>query len=311
MQAEIRAFLASLDAQPSYSTSTRLAYANDLARFYHYLQRTLQRSPQLSDIDPQSIASFLDSEKLNGKRSATLLRRKAALRLFMAFLSKNGYPLSPLAIDGWLAGISFPSRPQAALPYLATEQVQNLMQTIEHEQRPIARRDSAILALLLHTGITVSKLISLDLTDVNLYTGNLHLSNAHGEPYWHPLDSAARYLDRYIKEGRPDLNPFPGETALFISQIGSRLTRQSVWQILRHWGTVTQASIPITPRLIRNTAALQLRRSGLPISRIQALLGHSNPLSTQALLHRLEAAGPEGLVSSSSAQSTGREVANG
>lgn len=164
------------------------------------------------------------------------------------------------------------------------------MQTVEKGQRPIDRRDSAMLALILHTGLSVSKLISLDLTDVNLTTGKLRLSGRQRKTIWFPLGPSIMYIDQYIKIGRPDLNPFPGETALFISQIGSRLTRQGVWQVLRHWGVLSNISIPLTPRAVRHTAALQLHRSGMPLAQIQTLLGHSNPQSTLALLHRLESA---------------------
>jgi integrase/recombinase XerD len=118
------------------------------------------------------------------------------------------------------------------------------------------------------------------------------LVNDQGDAQWFHMDSSARTIDLYLKEGRPDLNPYPGETALFISQIGSRLTRQGVWQILKRWGTLSQISTEITPRLIRHTAVLQLVRSGVSLAQIQLLLGHSNPQSTLALLHRLKAVVP-------------------
>ncbi len=307
MQAEIRAFLASLASQPSYSAGTRQAYAADLTLFYKFLQESLKRSPVLSDICPQSIASYLNSEKLIGKKPSTLHRRTAAIRLFKIFLINQGYIETKLEADKWLAAAPLNKTSPSHLEYLMPHQTQALIKTIENGQKSIARRDSAILALLLHTGLTVSKLISLDLTDVNLHNGKLHVESARGESFWHPLGPAARYVNRYINEGRPDLNPYPGENALFISQIGSRLSRQGVWQILKHWGTLTQVSMPVTPRVIQHTAALYLARSGLPVYQIQVLVGHSNPQSTQALLRRLEAADPNQLVSSSSVYIAGKE----
>ncbi len=308
MQAEIRAFLASLESQPSYSPSTRLAYAGDLARFYQYLQATLNRAPDLSDIYPQSIASFLNSEKLNGKKPRTLLRRKAAIRLFKLFLLDNGYISAQVESGESRVQISIQSKISLTqIVYLNQDQIKTLLETIENGQKSIARRDSAILALLLHTGISVSKLISLDLTDVNLYTGKLRFFNDLGDIFWHPLGLSVQYIERYIKEARPDLNPYPGETALFISQIGSRLSRQGIWQILKHWGAMSRTSTPISPRIIRNTAALKLSQSGVPLPQIQALLGHSNPLSTQAFLRRLEAADPAHLAKGDSALLAGKE----
>ena len=291
MQAEIRAFLASLESQPSYSISTRLAYGSDLTRFFEYLKSSLNHVPAASDIHSQSIASFLENEERSGKKFNTLLRRKATLRSFNNYLSKNGYIPPRFKVDQLIP--QTPARstlPVSALHFSALGEIRNLLQTIDSANKPIARRDSAILALLIDTGLPVRKLISLDLGDVNLSDEKLLLSDDQNENDWFPLGSSVRYLVRYLQEGRPDLNPYLGETALFISQIGSRLTRQGIWQILNHWGVLSRASTPFSPRAIRHAAALQLAHSGVPLAKIQLLLGHTNPLSTLALLRRLEKA---------------------
>jgi integrase/recombinase XerD len=306
MQAEIRAFLASLESEPSYSISTRLAYGSDLTRFFDYLKRSLKHFPAPSDVHTQSIASFLENEQRSGKKVNTLLRRKAALRLFIIFLSKNGYITPQSEDDNPIPKKPVQSKLSAStLQFSALVQIRNLLQTIDSSKKPIARRDSAIMALLLDTGLPVRKLISLDLGDVDLSSEKLLLSNGQNEYDWFPLGPSVRYLVRYIKEGRPDLNPYPGETALFISQIGSRLTRQGIWQTLKHWGVLSRASTPISPRAIRHAAILQLAHSGMPLAQIQLLLGHTNQLSTLALLHRLEKAGP--LKSDIPAAMAGRE----
>jgi integrase/recombinase XerD len=308
MQAEIRAFLASLESQPSYSMSTRFAYAHDLTSFLGYLQERLSRPPEISDINTSSIASYLDSENLKGKKFNTLLRRKAALRLFKIFLSDNGYLSFQSGVDDWLPEIRLDHKfSPSNLQVLTPEQVQMILRTIENGHRGTDRRDSAILALLLHTGLMVSKLISLNLEDINLSAGTMCLTVGQREEYWFQLDSSAPYLERYIREGRPNLNPYIGETALFINQIGLRLTRQGIWQILKHWGNLSQVSTSLTPRAIRHTAALQLAHSGLPLSKIQILLGHTNPHSTLSLLHRLESAVPHQTESHNQALMAGRE----
>jgi integrase/recombinase XerD len=104
------------------------------------------------------------------------------------------------------------------------------------------------------------------------------------------MGSAARIIDIYLKIGRPELNRSIDEPALFISQVGTRMSRQSAWQVLRHWGELAELPVTLSPRLLRHTAALRMTHASRPISEIQMLLGHSNPLSTQALLHRLESA---------------------
>ena len=90
-----------------------------------------------------------------------------------------------------------------------------------------------------------------------------------------------------MKEGRPELNYQINEPALFISQTGGRMSRQGVWQALRQWGQKASLPIPLSPRLLRHTAVIRMVHSGRTPAEIQVLLGHSNPLSTQALLRRL------------------------
>jgi len=159
MQAEIRAFLASLESQPSYSISTRLAYGSDLARFFDYLNRSLKHFPTPSDVDTQSIASFLEYERLSGRKVNTLLRRKAALRLFIIFLSKNGYITPQFEDNKPISQKSVQSKlPASTLQFSALGQIRKLLRTIDSNKKPIARRDSAIMALILETGLPVRKI---------------------------------------------------------------------------------------------------------------------------------------------------------
>jgi integrase/recombinase XerD len=157
-------------------------------------------------------------------------------------------------------------------------------------RRSPASRDHAIFALLLETGLSVSALISLNLSDVDMRRGKIHLRLSDDEDCWLSLGDASKPLETYLREGRPEFHRVSGEPALFISQVGTRITRQGIWQILGYWGK--QAGLPyiLSPRLIRHTAVWRMTSSGRTIEQIQALIGHRNPLSTRALLYRLKRA---------------------
>ena len=144
------------------------------------------------------------------------------------------------------------------------------------------------MSLLLETGLSVADLVELDLSDLDLRAGRLHIVRVHGTDKWLPLGKSTDIVARYIREGRPELNPQPNEPALFVSQMGSRMSRQGIWQILNHWGKLADPPINISPRKVRHTAALRMSQAGRSLEEIQTLLGHSNPLSTQALLRRLK-----------------------
>jgi integrase/recombinase XerD len=289
MEGQVRAFLADLEAQRRYSLSTRLAYDNDLRCFVAYLQQSLGRQPQIQDFHPQSVADFLKAERECGRRASTILRRRASIRRFAAFLEASDpawgeiFSQSMHLIDD---AVTSPA-PDPRQRYLTDEQVETLWALMERSPRPRTRRDHAILALLLESGLTVGALIALNLPDVNMQMGKLRLCLETGEEFWLTLGRAHEPLCRYIEEGRPELNYHPNEPALFISQTGGRMSRQGVWQVLRQWGYKAGIPVTISPRLVRHTAAYRLVRSGRSLVEVQALLGHTNPLSTQALMRRL------------------------
>jgi integrase/recombinase XerD len=290
MEANITAFLTSLESDPAYSLSTRLAYASDLRVFLGYLRKTLGRTPEINDLNSRQIADFLNQEHQSGRRKSTLMRRRASLRRFKTYLQQVGADLKDEAgLDDQLIDQAI-QQVSASPSYscLTPQQIERLWSIIGGSSRPRARRDQAILSLLLETGLSVGTLVALNLADLDLFNGCLRMSLENGQDTWLPLGSSGEFLDRYIKEGRPQLHHHPDEPALFISQLGRRISRQGVWQILRHWGRMVDPAIDLSPRLVRHTAAIKMYVNGRSMGEIQTLLGHSNPLSTQALLRRLE-----------------------
>lgn len=292
MEIQVSAFLASLQAQPAYSDSTRLAYANDMRVFLTHLKRTLRRPPELADFNKAQIIGFLEFESQRGRRLNTLLRRRATLRRFQAFLSESDELIAELPeldwerIDRSLVGLA-PPHPTKCL---TNDQIAELLTVMETSPRPRARRDQAILLLLLETGLSVGALTTLNLADFDQSSGKLCVVLDDQSDRWLSLGEAAEALARYLIEARPELNTHADEQAFFISQMDGRMSRQGIWQILRHWGLMHEPPILLSPRLVRHTAALRMARADQPLEEIQHLLGHSNPLSTQALIRRLEAA---------------------
>ena len=172
---------------------------------------------------------------------------------------------------------------------LSEKQVQRILAILESSTRPRALRDRAIFMLLLETGLSVAKLTALDMTDIDLASSRIHVELVTAGDVWLGMGHAHEHVESYITEGRPNLLDKPGEPALFISQMDGRLSRQGVWQILKYWGMQLEPAITLSPRLVRHSAALRMKKAGLSSEDIQKRLGHRNLLSTQALLRRLEA----------------------
>ena len=78
------------------------------------------------------------------------------------------------------------------------------------------------------------------------------------------------------------------EPALFVSQMGGRVSRQGIWQGIRNWGREAELSLDLSPRIIRHTATKAMIKAGKKIEEIQLLLGHQNIFSTRTLVRRLK-----------------------
>lgn len=289
METEINAFLSSLG---EHSESTQLAYANDLRVFLLYLQQNLDHTPEQSDLNTQQVTGFLETERQRGRQRNTLIRRLATLKYFNAFLVRE-YQAAAASLsldDHKLQSVleRVPARHQ--LQCLDKQQVASLLESMESSPRPRALRDRAMLMLMLESGLSVGILTALDMTDLDLRAERFHVNLVGKGDMWIPMGDAVGAVTEYISDGRPYLLNQPGEPALFISQMNGRLSRQGVWQILNHWGGTIDPPISLSPRILRHTAVLRMSMAGFSVTDIQVRLGHRNPLSTRALIRRLEAA---------------------
>ncbi len=292
MENEVNAFLSTLETDPAYSESTQLAYANDLRVFLLYLEDQNDHPPGMDDFNTSQVARFLTAEQERGRSRNTLIRRLATLKKFQDFLVQtenltNGFFS---ADDDQITSVinELPERIPANC--LNLKQIQSLLAVMGFSSKPRALRDRAIFMLLLESGLSVGHLTDLDMTDVDLTANRFHVYLEWTGDMWLGLGEAAGSVREYIQEGRPNLLHSPGEPALFISQMDGRLSRQGIWQILKYWGAQADPMIELSPRLVRHTAVLRMKKDGMPVGEIQKRLGHSNRLSTQALIRRLEAA---------------------
>jgi site-specific recombinase XerD len=295
METQAKAFLAYLSSQPDYSHSTLIAYRSDLVTFINYLKSENTHKPAISDLNEQEVTHFLTTEKEAGRRKSTLIRRYSTLRQFGNYLFQQKLlkenPLSRES-DDVIAVISG-AISQSTSIYLTDAQVEQLLATLKKTKRPRALRDLTIISLLLETGLSISAIINLSLADVDLAGMQIRVGLDDGSAMWLRLEESGGALEEYLRDGRPQLNRSLSEKAVFISQMGGQMRRQGIWQILRHWGEAARLPMTLSPRLVRYTAARRQSQSGRSAAEICRLLGHRNPLSTYALLRRLDAAAVE------------------
>jgi integrase/recombinase XerD len=213
-------------------------------------------------------------------KKATVARKFAAVKSFFRYLVGKGVILSNPS-----ASLEQPKVNKTLPKPLTVRQIRDLLEQPSRKGTVEALRDSAILELLYTTGLGVSELAALNKWDISLYMNSTHVSCAGkgAKKRTVPLDSAdcRRALLAYLKDGRPKLTTNPSETAFFVSRYGNRLTRNSIWQNIKQYAKDAGIEAPVTPNTLRQSFATHMLISGVPVGKVQRMLGHASVNSTK------------------------------
>jgi len=263
-------------AERGAATNTIAAYRRDL----HQLASSIEvgRAGGGGSLGRAAIEEFVVDLQGRGYRDASIARKLAAARSFFVFLTAEG-SVSANPVDGF----TLPKVERALPRLISAEEVERLLRQ-PSGSRGEAKRDRAMLELLYATGMRVSELVSLDMSDIKLDEDDPHVRcrGRRGEERTIFIPPRARVvLVEYLESGRPMLLRVGGEQALFLNRRGGRLTRQGLWLILKEYAKDADLSADITPHTLRHSFAAQMLESGMPLSNVQQLLGHSALSSTR------------------------------
>ncbi len=255
------------------SSNTLEAYIRDISQFIQYC--TDKKIHNVADIDEGTLKKYLNHLTKIGKSEATCIRITASLRGYFRFLVSKDIIVSNPAIS------IKTKRAAQKLPGVleANEILRLLAQPSGNDYKSI--RDKAMLELLYATGIRVSELIELTLSDVNLQLGILHMHSTRNERIVPIYPTAARHLSEYITSIRPAIVQSDEEDRLFTNMNGAPMSRQGFWKIVKHYAEAAGIKKDITPHTLRHSFAAHLLENGAQLSDIKEMLGHADISSTQ------------------------------
>lgn len=255
------------------SANTVSSYLRDIRQFSVYLSQRLGCG--LENVDRDIINGFLNWLTANGKSPATVSRFLASLKSFYTYCVSEGLmqnnPVYQIQVV----------KAEKKLPQILTGKEVELLLSQPQMTDMKGYRDKAMLELLYATGIRVSELISLDVTDVSIPGGFIKCVS-NGKLRIIPMYPAAiRILNEYIHNVRPQMIADPDEPSLFVNLSGERMSRQGFWKIIKHYQQMAQIDKDITPHTLRHSFAAHLLENGADLRSIQEMLGHSDISSTQ------------------------------
>jgi integrase/recombinase XerD len=264
------------------STNSVLAYTRDLQRFSDFL---LENSIDLSQIQQKELDLFISALSKTNLALSTVNRVLSTLRSFYGYLEREHGIHNPMKdVESRKIPLRLPKA-------LTVSEIASLIDGSYSEDNVISLRDRAILELLYSTGGRVSEIVGINVNDISMMKSDssevrvIKLRGKGNKERIVPMGSfSVKALDDYLVRVRPNLlgkNSRNKNDALFLNQRGSRISRQSAWQIVVDSAKKCGLSEGISPHVFRHSFATHLLDGGADIRVVQELLGHASVTTTQ------------------------------
>lgn len=275
--AELDAFGDALWLEDGLSKNTLASYRSDLALFAGWLAGRNQR---LQDAGREDLAAYL-AEFARRSRPASQRRLMSAWRRYYRRLLEEGRIREDptILLDPPARGERFPKT-------LTEAQVEALLDAPDTDT-PGGLRDRAMLEVLYATGLRVSELVGLAMFSTSLNEGLVRVLGKGDKERLVPLGETAReWLEHYLIEARPALLGARRSDQVFVTRLGSGMSRQMFWRLIKRYGTQAGiASGSLSPHTLRHAFATHLINHGADLRVVQMLLGHADISTTQVYTH--------------------------
>ena len=268
----IDSFLDSLYIEKGLSNNTVSSYRNDIKSFLLWIDKNSFNPLSINDSDANNYISKLFRD---GLKSSSVNRKISSIKSFYTFLQKK-----KIIMKSPIADIVMPKQEKYLPVSMSEEEVERLLNSPDLNIE-IERRDKAIIELLYATGMRISELTNLKLTDIDINRSVLKVFGKGSKERLIPFgEKAAESISLYLKD-RKDLK----SKEIFLSNRGTKISRGAFWQRIKIYLKRENLKISISPHTLRHAFATHLLNRGADLRSVQILLGHSDLSTTQIYTH--------------------------
>ena len=273
MEREIMNFISYLHNIKKTSNNTELSYKRDLGKMRQYLEEN--GISGLNDITEEVLDSYIVYLEENQFAAATISRNIASIKAFFHYLAKEAVIEKDISV-----GLKAPKIEKKMPEILTPEEVIWLLEQPKGDT-PKEIRDKAMLELLYATGIRVTELITLKVSDVNMQMGFIICRDGSKERVI-PFGAAAKKaMTNYLDKARNVMLFDLQSDILFVNCSGQPMSRQGFWKLIKYYAKKAGIIADITPHTLRHSFAAHLVENGADLRSVQEMLGHSDISTTQ------------------------------
>ncbi len=280
MEAQVRTFLNYLRVEKGLSDNTIQAYRRDMAKFASF---AAERKAGVTELRREHVVDFLGTLYRRNLDSRSVARHLVTIRHFFRFLLLEGAIESDPA-----ANIESPKFRQSLPEFLSVDEVDRLLRQPDKND-VVGIRDRAMIELMYSTGLRVSELCGLRVSDLQMEPGCLRCIGKGNKERLVPVGKRAlEAVQTYLRDARQALARGVASPYLFLNQKGHKLNRIAFWKILGEYGRKAGLRKSLTPHMLRHSFATHLLDRGADLRSVQMMLGHSDISTTQIYTHVVE-----------------------
>ncbi|MBQ7097226.1 MAG: site-specific tyrosine recombinase XerD [Clostridia bacterium] len=265
-------YFAYLETTRNSSQNTIISYKRDIREFAEELEK---KNIGIENVSGATILDYLVTLQKNGKSASTVSRNLASIRSFFHYLQNEKIVSQDPTFN------IHSLKAERKLPQVLTgEEVERLLNQPDTRDAK-GCRDKAMLELLYATGMRVTEMIELKMSDVDMEVGYINCNQGKKMRVIPVYSIAKKAVKTYIETARSQFVKDSSEDNLFVNYSGTKMTRQGFWKIIKQYAAAANIKKDITPHTLRHSFATHLLENGADLRSIQEMLGHADISSTQ------------------------------
>ncbi|QTJ33770.1 site-specific tyrosine recombinase XerD [Dolosigranulum pigrum] len=279
-QEALAEYIIYLKIERGLSANTVTSYKRDIEKYLTFL--TEKKITQLDEVSRFEILDFLQTLRQSGAADNSIIRMVSSLRKFHQYLKRES-----IVSDDPMQLIDTPKKASTLPKAISPQAIEQLLEAPD-TTTPLGVRDRTILELMYATGLRISELVNLKLSDMHLTMGFIQTMGKGEKERIIPLgEIASQWLDHYLDGARVYLQDQSAETSeyVFLNSRGKGLSRQGVWKKVKQLALEAGIDQNVTPHTLRHSFATHLLENGADLRMVQELLGHADISTTQIYTH--------------------------